>query len=108
MATVKDRADSVRISLDGTSLNADLTVPFGTKGLVIFAHGTGSSRLSPRNRSVAADLQASGMATLLLDLLTEAEERAEAVTRHLRFDIQLLSSRLMAATEWAESYRETE
>jgi pimeloyl-ACP methyl ester carboxylesterase len=66
--------------------------------LVIFAHGSGSSRLSPRNRAVAAVLRRAGLATLLFDLLTAAEEREEMWTRHLRFDIDLLARRLVAAT----------
>jgi len=67
---------------------------------VAFAHGSGSSRLSPRNRYVAGVLQAGGLATLLFDLLTEAEERIDVQTRHLRFDIELLAERLAGATDW--------
>jgi putative phosphoribosyl transferase len=75
--------------------------------LVLFAHGSGSSRHSPRNRYVAAELGREGLATLLLDLLTEAEERADARTAHLRFDIGLLASRLVVATDWALAQPET-
>ena len=89
------------IPIDGVILQGDLVVPEHAKGLVLFAHGSGSSRFSPRNRAVAADLQNAGFATLLLDLLTAEEERAEAVTRHLRFNIGLLATRLVAATDWA-------
>lgn len=77
----------------------DLTVPDGPRGLVLFAHGSGSSRHSPRNREVARALHASSFATLLLDLLTEAEERDRANV----FDIALLARRLRAATDWATS-----
>lgn len=89
-----------RIPVDGITLEGDLTIPDGATGIVLFAHGTGSSRFSPRNRAVASELQAGGMATLLLDLLTAEEEQAEAATRHLRFNIELLATRLGAATDW--------
>ena len=81
-------------------LPADLTIPDSAVGLVIFAHGSGSSRHSPRNQSVARNLHALGIATLLFDLLTEEEEREDHYTGHLRFDIPLLADRLAAATEW--------
>lgn len=70
-------------------------------GLVLFAHGSGSSRHSPRNQYVASVLREAGVGTLLFDLLTAEEERAEAYTRHLRFDIHLLARRLVTATRWA-------
>jgi dienelactone hydrolase len=70
------------------------------RGIVLFAHGSGSSRLSPRNTYVAEVLQASGFATLLFDLLTEEEERIDARTGELRFDIPFLTDRLVAATQW--------
>jgi putative phosphoribosyl transferase len=82
------------------TLAGDLVIPQDTRGVVLFAHGTGSGRHSPRNRLVAEVLQAAGLATLLLDLLTEDEERAEFQTGHLRFDIDLLASRLAVAGEW--------
>jgi dienelactone hydrolase len=75
--------------------------------VVLFAHGSGSSRLSPRNRFVAQHLNRAGLATLLLDLLTEGEERSEAQTGELRFDIDLLASRLLAATHWLRAHPET-
>ena len=81
-------------------LPGDLVVPAGACGVAIFAHGSGSSRLSPRNQSVADALQACGIGTLLFDLLTEAEEREDFYTGHLRFDISLLAERLVAATHW--------
>jgi putative phosphoribosyl transferase len=90
----------VEIPAGGVTLAGDLTFPQGARGVVLFAHGTGSGRHSPRNRLVAEVLQAAGMATLLLDLLTEDEERADLQTGHLRFDIGLLASRLAVAGEW--------
>ena len=89
-----------RIPFEGATLEADLSVPNDPKGIVLFAHGSGSSRFSQRNRAVARKLQAAGFATLLLDLLTAEEERAEALTRHFRFDIEMLSVRLATATNW--------
>ena len=83
-----------------TTLNGDLHVPKEMQGVVIFSHGSGSSRHSPRNRFVARVLQEAGFATLMFDLLTEAEERLDTTTAQLRFDIDLLASRLMDATEW--------
>lgn len=96
----------VRIPFEGTTLEADLAVPTDAKGIVLFAHGSGSSRFSQRNRAVARKLQHAGFATVLLDLLTPAEERAEAITRHLRFDIEMLSVRLASATNWAVAQRD--
>jgi pimeloyl-ACP methyl ester carboxylesterase len=97
----------VRISLRGISLDGDLVVPPLAEGIVIFAHGSGSSRLSPRNRAVAASLNAAGFATLLLDLLTPGEEQRDATTAALRFDIGLLTERLVAATDWIAGTPET-
>lgn len=90
----------VRIPGDAGALDADLTVPPGALGVVVFAHGSGSGRLSERNRAVAAALQARGLATLLLDLLTPDEEARDRITLALRFDIPLLSARLVAAIDW--------
>jgi putative phosphoribosyl transferase len=98
----------VRIPLGEEWLEGHLTIPEGARGLVLFAHGSGSGRHSPRNRFVAAELQRDGLATLLLDLLTEEEERIDARTTHLRFDIPLLASRLVAATDWTRKQPETE
>jgi putative phosphoribosyl transferase len=81
-------------------LRGDLVLPRAGRGLVLFAHGSGSSRHSPRNRFVAGVLQESGLGTLLLDLLTADEEVVDASTRRLRFDIPLLADRLEAATLW--------
>lgn len=90
----------VDIAAGGRLLEGTLTVPEKVRGLVLFAHGSGSSRFSPRNNAVARALNDAGLATLLLDLLTAEEEMAERFTRHLRFDIDLLANRLGAAIEW--------
>ncbi len=79
------------------AVHGDLAVPDGARGVVVFAHGSGSSRTSPRNQEVAAHLQRLGLATLLFDLLTEAEELADRDTGRLRFDIDLLAQRLELA-----------
>ena len=94
---------AVTIPAGAVDLAGDLTVPARPIGIVIFAHGSGSSRLSPRNRAVAARLRKARQATLLMDLLTADEEAEERETRHHRFDIQLLLDRLIAATEFAEA-----
>ncbi|MEV5380514.1 dienelactone hydrolase family protein [Streptomyces nondiastaticus] len=93
-------SDAVRIPADGATLAGDLVVPASAGAVVLFAHGSGSSRLSPRNRAVATALQRSGLATLLMDLLTEQEEEVDALTAGHRFDIALLSGRLTAAIDW--------
>jgi pimeloyl-ACP methyl ester carboxylesterase len=89
------------IPVEGARLSGELILPPQTWGLVLFAHGSGSSRHSPRNHYVAGVLRESGLGTLLFDLLTPEEEETEAATRHLRFDIALLAERLVAATRWA-------
>ena len=88
------------IRVKDVSLSGELNVPQKALGLVLFAHGSGSSRHSPRNQSVARVLREAGVGTLLFDLLTVEEEQAEAYTRHLRFDIPFLAERLVAATRW--------
>ena len=90
----------VSITVDGATLAGDLVAPPAAHGVVVFAHGSGSSRFSPRNQFVARALQQAGFTTLLMDLLTEAEEVADAHSGHLRFDVELLAARLAAATEW--------
>jgi putative phosphoribosyl transferase len=90
----------------GPTLYGELSVPEGATGLVLFAHGSGSSRHSPRNQFVAHVLRDAGLGTLLFDLLTTEEEEADQYTAHLRFDITLLSDRLVQATEWAQSREE--
>lgn len=89
------------------TLEGDLSVPRYAKGIVIFAHGSGSSRYSPRNRYVARTLQDSGLATLLFDLLTIQEEDEERWTRHLRFNIPLLADRLVSTTDWIKNVAQT-
>jgi pimeloyl-ACP methyl ester carboxylesterase len=91
----------VTIETDAGPIGADLNVPADAAGLVVFAHGSGSSRFSARNRAVAAHLRAHGLGTLLLDLLTRAEEEVDRVTRHIRFDIPRLGERVGLATGWA-------
>ena len=86
--------------MPGAQLEGILAVPEGARGVVLFAHGSGSSRHSPRNRFVADVLRQAGLATLLVDLLTPEEEAIDQITRHLRFDIDLLSERLTAAIDW--------
>jgi putative phosphoribosyl transferase len=97
----------VRISPGDVELEGDLSVPDGASGIVLFAHGSGSSRHSPRNRYVGEALRKRGLGTLLFDLLTLREERMDMHTGHLRFDIEMLAGRLAATTEWIGSYEET-
>ena len=91
----------IAIPLPAATLGGDLNVPPDALGLVLFAHGSGSSRHSPRNQYVARILQEAGVGTLLFDLLTAEEEHAEARTRHLRFNIPFLAERLVGAARWA-------
>jgi pimeloyl-ACP methyl ester carboxylesterase len=90
----------VHIGVDGATLDGNLLVPKNAKGIVVFAHGSGSSRFSSRNRYVAERLRASALGTLLLDLLTPAEEDVDVHTRQHRFDIDLLSERLIGTAGW--------
>jgi putative phosphoribosyl transferase len=90
----------IRIPAGPVALEGDLAIPAEARGVVLFAHGSGSSRHSPRNRYVARLLNNANLATLLCDLLTPAEEAVDRRTAHLRFDIHLLASRLLAATDW--------
>jgi putative phosphoribosyl transferase len=98
---------AVRIPAGPVTLDGDLTLPAGAAGIVLFAHGSGSSRHSGRNRYVAGVLLESGMATLLMDLLTPAEEQIDLHTRHLRFDIPLLADRLVHALWWLKAQEAT-
>jgi len=87
----------------GLTLYGELSVPDEATGLVLFAHGSGSSRHSPRNQFVAHVLREAGLGTLLFDLLTTEEEEADQYTAHLRFDIKLLAERLIQGTQWVQS-----
>jgi dienelactone hydrolase len=107
MARVTETDRPVRVQGDGVTLEGDLTLPPGAHGVVLFAHGSGSSRHSPRNRYVARVLREAGLGTLLMDLLTREEEQAEARTGHLRFDIPLLARRLGTAIDWVGRDEET-
>ena len=91
----------VKIPAGRATLSGNLTVPDGAKTLVLFAHGSGSSRHSPRNQFVARTLNDSGLATLLFDLLTREEEAVDVQPRQFRFDISLLAERLVRATKWS-------
>jgi len=91
---------SCMVPADGVTLPADVFLPEGARGMVIFAHGSGSSRHSPRNRFVAEALKRAGLATMLIDLLTEQEEMIDERTAELRFNIPLLGRRLVAITDW--------
>jgi putative phosphoribosyl transferase len=93
---------SVQIPSSSAALEGDLVLPSATKAVVLFAHGSGSSRHSPRNQFVARSIRAAGLGTLLFDLLTAHEEALDARTGHLRFDIGLLAERLAEATRWAK------
>lgn len=98
----------ITINLGGAiTLHGDLAVVDDARGLVIFAHGSGSSRLSGRNRFVASVLNEARLATLLFDLLTEAEDRIDQFTREYRFDIPRLAQRLVAVIEWVKQQPET-
>jgi len=88
-------------------LTGDLTVPDGAEGIVVFAHGTGSSRSTPRNRVVATQLARAGLATLLFDLLTPVEEEEDRVSGALRFDVRLLAERLARVTDYVRGHSDT-
>jgi putative phosphoribosyl transferase len=100
-------AGLVRVQAGSVTLEGDLHIPQGAAGVVLFAHGSGSSRHSTRNRFVAGQLQGAGLATLLIDLLTSDEEAVDQHTGHLRFDISLLAERLVSATRWLKDDRST-
>jgi putative phosphoribosyl transferase len=109
MENVTSKIDErlVRIPVGSITLEGNLTLPEGARGVVLFAHGSGSSRNSPRNRHVARMLNEAELATLLIDLLTSEEERIDLRTAHLRFDINLLAQRLVAVTDWLTQYPDT-
>ena len=97
----------IHLDLPGAGLEGSLAVPENAQGIVLFAHGSGSSRHSPRNRYVAEILQRAGLATLLMDLLTKDEDVADQYTRQYRFDIGLLAERLVGAIDWLLTRPET-
>src|SRR5512141_2192919 len=97
-------ATAVRVTAGGVILEGDLALPDPVQGLILFAHGSGSSRHSPRNRAVARFLRGAGLGTLLFDLLTAAEEAEDRRRGHLRFDIPFLAERLVTVTDWLPNY----
>ena len=105
-STIEDRSEErvVRVVAGPVTLEGNLTLPAGARGVVLFAHGSGSSRLSPRNRYVARLLNEGKLATLLIDLLTADEAVIDVQSAHLRFDIGLLAERLIGATDWLTEY----
>jgi len=98
---------TVRVAAGPVCLDGNLSLPEGARGIVLFAHGSGSSRLSPRNRQVAQLLNHAKLATLLVDLLTPEEEVVDLQTAQLRFDIELLAKRLVGVTDWLTQTPET-
>jgi putative phosphoribosyl transferase len=98
---------AIRVATGRVTLEGNLDVPAGARGVILFAHGSGSSRHSSRNRFVARALREAGLATLLFDLLTTEEESVDVFTGHLRFDIGLLAERLTGATRWLTRHAET-
>lgn len=107
MIEQQSQQEDLVIETREATMRAFLTIPEKARSIVLFAHGAGSSRHSPRNQHVAQKLQDAGLATLLLDLLTEDEERIDMYTGRLRFDIPFLAGRLEAATGWVLSYEQT-
>jgi putative phosphoribosyl transferase len=102
---VEERA--VSVEMGPVTLEGDLALPDQAAGIVLFAHGSGSGRYSPRNRAVAQALQQDGLGTLLIDLLTEEDEEIDLETRHLRFDIPMLAERLAGAIDWLGDHEST-
>ena len=98
----------VTIAVGNDQLGATLDIPNSARGIVVFAHGSGSSRFSPRNRHVAAVLRQAEFGTLLMDLLTAEEGRADEATAEIRFDIPRLASRLASATDWLRERKDTQ
>lgn len=108
LSNVEKESIEVRIPIGPIYLNGNLDIPKGARGFVVFVHGSGSSRFSPRNQYVAQELHRDGLGTLLFDLLTEDEEGIDMITRNFRFDIDLLSKRLIDVTRWLLNRPETE
>ena len=107
MSTSNQAEQTVRVAAGQVQLEGSLSVPEGAHGTVLFAHGSGSSRHSTRNRAVARFLQDHRLGTLLLDLLTAEEESVDQYSRHLRFDIPMLAQRLVHAIEWLQDQPRT-
>jgi putative phosphoribosyl transferase len=109
MANVRSKIDErlVRVAFGRLTLEGNLNLPEDARGVVLFAHGSGSSRYSPRNRHVAEMLNEAGLATLLIDLLTSEEEIIDMRTASLRFNINLLSQRVVTVTDWLLQYPKT-
>jgi putative phosphoribosyl transferase len=103
----RDTEQTVQVTAGRVTLEGTLAIPSDARGVVLFAHGSGSSRHSPRNRFVAEALREGGLATLLVDLLTAEEEAVDERTRHLRFDIGLLAERLVGAIDWLGEQADT-
>lgn len=103
----KDVDTVLKIPVEDFELEGNLIIPVEAKGIILFAHGSGSSRHSPRNKQVAEVFQKGSFATLLVDLLTLEEEQVDLRTRHLRFDIEMLGSRLTKICDWLSSSEET-
>ena len=104
---MKEAARDIKIPSGSAILEGELNIPDGAEGVVLFAHGSGSSRHSPRNQFVARTIREAAVGTLLFDLLTPEEEAVDIHTRHLRFDIGLLAERLVDATNWIKRQSET-
>lgn len=104
----KDAGKLVRVSVDSATIEGNLSIPEGADGIVLFAHGAGSSRHSPRNNFVAQELRDGGLATLLIDLLTPEEKEVDRRTRRIRFDIDRLAERVVGTTDWLVEQAETE
>ncbi len=103
----ENRGGPLRILIGKAALEGDLIIPVGARAVVLFAHGSGSSRSSPRNRFVAGELNGAGLATFLIDLLTRNEETADLMGGQFRFNIPLLSERLVGITDWLLKNPET-
>jgi len=103
-----DVGELVHVSTDGATVEANLSIPDDAEGIVLFAHGTGSSRHSPRNNFVAEELRQGGLATLLIDLMTPEEKEIDRRTRQIRFDIDRLARRVIGATDWLLGQPETQ
>ncbi|MDH5426481.1 MAG: dienelactone hydrolase family protein [Gammaproteobacteria bacterium] len=107
METVERKSTEIEIDISDVRLQGILTLPDSVSGLVIFAHGSGSSRFSTRNRFVAKDLNNAGLGTLLFDLLTEQENETDQYTREYRFDIPMLANRLIGTIDWLTRHPDT-